>query len=253
MLADKRWKTATVARFEIPVASQRVVVSIATMLLAGCSALPLSPSPKGVTASSPLAGSAPTSSSAPVTAATSWPLVAVAGAGWTAHGLGGVPYTVMHCTAGTAIFRGRVQPLPDPRCTPGAIDTAVTQATIGQTICRYGGFTESVRPPYRLTEPAKYQAMTAYGDGWSARPYEFDHLVPLELGGASTTANLWPERNVGGIGRGSYVHNSKDQVENDLHSAVCSGQVPLAAAQQDIAANWTTAEAKLGVAYGSGH
>src|SRR5579884_2059421 len=36
--------------------------------------------------------------------------------------------------------------LPDPRCTPGAISPAVTQATIGTTICREG-YTETVRPP----------------------------------------------------------------------------------------------------------
>ncbi len=36
--------------------------------------------------------------------------------------------------------------LPDPSCTPGAIDPAVAQANIGSTICRTG-YTDSVRPP----------------------------------------------------------------------------------------------------------
>jgi hypothetical protein len=69
---------------------------------------------------------------------------------------------------------------------------------------------------------------------------ELDHLVSLELGGANDAANLWPE--VGG------VPNPKDKVENDLHKAVCSGKVALAAAQKAIASDWMTAEKELGLA-----
>lgn len=43
--------------------------------------------------------------------------------------------------------------LPDPRCTPGAIDTGATDANVHQTVCRKGGYTASVRPPRALTEP----------------------------------------------------------------------------------------------------
>jgi len=103
-----------------------------------------------------------------------------------------------------------------------------------------------------VNEPAKRMLIAAYGDydGSSASPYELDHLIPLELGGSSSTLNLWPEQNIGGTG--TYVHNAKDQVEDDLHTAVCDGQVSLAAAQQAIASNWTTAEAMLDVQFGSG-
>ncbi|POX44925.1 hypothetical protein [Streptomyces sp. Ru72] len=38
---------------------------------------------------------------------------------------------------------------------------------------------------------------------------------------------------------------SKDPVETELHTAVCSGKVTLAAAQQAIATDWITALAKL--------
>ena len=68
---------------------------------------------------------------------------------------------------------------------------------------------------------------------------ELDHLVSLELGGANDVANLWPE-----VGS---VPNPKDSVENDQHKAVCSGKVTLAAAQQAIASDWTTAEHTLGL------
>lgn len=128
--------------------------------------------------------------------------------------------------------------LPDPACTPGAIDPAVTQQNIQSTICR-SGYTATVRPSESQTERAKFDvAYIAYHVRHSAKS-ELDHLVSLELGGANDIANLWPE-----VGK---LPNPKDKVENDLHRAVCDGKVSLAAAQQAIAANWTTAEQRLGL------
>src|SRR5207248_165128 len=70
--------------------------------------------------------------------------------------------------------------LPDRSCTPGAIDPAVTQATIGSTICR-SGYTDTVRPPESQTETFKFDvAEPAYGQ--HDVHGELDHLVPLELG-----------------------------------------------------------------------
>lgn len=177
-------------------------------------------------------------------------LVIADGHGWTAAGLEGAAYASETCHAGSAVFRGQVQPLPDPGCTPGAIDPGVTQANLAQTICRPGGYTASVRPPESITEAAKLQAMRAYGLTGSPSLYEFDHLSPISLGGSSDSRNLWVERNVGGTG--GYILNAKDQLELDAHSSVCSGRVSLAAAQNAIATNWTTAEQTLGVTYKSG-
>jgi hypothetical protein len=129
--------------------------------------------------------------------------------------------------------------LPDPACTPGAVDPAVTQQNIHSTICRSGGYTTKVRPPESETERAKFDvAYPAYHVEHSATS-ELDHLVSLELGGSNDIANLWPE-----VGK---LPNPKDKVENALHRAVCDGEVSLSAAQQAIATNWTTAEAKLGL------
>jgi hypothetical protein len=128
--------------------------------------------------------------------------------------------------------------LPDPGCTPGAIDPAVTQQDIGKTIC-VSGYTRTVRPPESQTERAKFKvAYPAYGLADSTTS-ELDHLVPLELGGANDLSNLWPEA-------GS-VPNAKDQVEFALHKAVCARQVDLAAARLAIATDWKTAEAQLGI------
>jgi len=44
--------------------------------------------------------------------------------------------------------------LPNPSCTPGAIDPAVTQANIGSTICRAGYIDSVRRPPESQTEAA---------------------------------------------------------------------------------------------------
>ena len=141
-------------------------------------------------------------------------------------------------------------PLPDPRCTPGAVNTMVTQANVQSTICA-SGYTTSARPPESITEPAKNRSMAAYGSPGSASQYEYDHLVPLELGGSSDVRNLWPELDSGSPSQfdssDGFGDNAKDGVEDRLNAAVCSDQVSLAAAQRAIAANWTTAEAVLGV------
>lgn len=121
---------------------------------------------------------------------------------------------------------------PDPRCTPGALNPAVTQASIHRTICS-AGWTSTVRPPESVTEPEKFASMTAYGDHKSASRYEYDHLVPLELGGATNAArNLWPEPGAS--------PNPKDSVENALNRKVCDGKLTLAKARQLIASNWVT-------------
>lgn len=119
---------------------------------------------------------------------------------------------------------------PDPRCTPGALNPAVRQATIGRTICR-AGWTATVRPRAPITEAEKQDSMLAYGDMRPIRNYEYDHFVPLELGGATNDPrNLWPEPGAS--------PNPKDRAENELHRAVCERRVTLARAQQEIVANW---------------
>jgi hypothetical protein len=132
---------------------------------------------------------------------------------------------------GSCHARGRgLFSLPDPQCTPGAISPAVTQANIQSTICSYG-YTDTVRPPESVTEPEKGASLAAYGDTGSLHDYEYDHLVPLELGGASNDPrNLWPEPGAS--------PNPKDAVEDQLRQDVCDGRMSLAAAQRAIATNW---------------
>lgn len=120
--------------------------------------------------------------------------------------------------------------LPDPKCTPGVIDPRVTQDNIDSTIC-VPGHTKTVRPPVSVTEPQKLESMKSYGFTDSPSNYEFDHLIPLELGGApDDMRNLWPEPHSSSF--------TKDAVENYLHDQVCSGNMSLQEAQRDIANNW---------------
>ena len=158
----------------------------------------------------------------------------------TSHGLKQVrdPGKVTGTLHGHCTYQDKGQ-LPDPRCTPGSIDPVVTQANIRSTICK-GGWTEPhLRPPGSQTEAFKYDvAYPAYGTPRSEKT-ELDHLVPLELGGSNDATNLWPEY--------PPVPNPKDKVEGALNAAVCEGRVSLAAAQDAIAADWLTAEKKLGL------
>jgi len=137
-------------------------------------------------------------------------------------------------------------PLPDPVCTPGALNPDVTQATIGQTIC-VRGYTKTIRPPQSVTGPQKLASLAAYGDG-APTGYEYDHLVSLELGGApDDTRNLWPEPHAGVDGVGVDGSQLKDTVENTAKASICNGTLPLVDAQTGIATDWAALGRRLGV------
>ena len=123
--------------------------------------------------------------------------------------------------------------LPDPNCTPGATNPKVTQDTLADTICKTG-YTKSIRPPHDITDAEKRANAASYSYTGSFSDIEYDHLVPLELGGDPNDArNLWVEP--------GESPNPKDGIEHKLHQRVCAGTVPLAAAQQAVATDWTTA------------
>ncbi len=118
-------------------------------------------------------------------------------------------------------------PLPDSKCTPGALIATATK----DQIC-VSGYSATVRNVSSATKAAVFQE---YGiASHVAGQYEVDHLVSLELGGSNDIANLWPEAADPTPG-----FHEKDVVENYLHSQVCSGAISLAQAQQEVATNWT--------------
>lgn len=143
-----------------------------------------------------------------------------------------------HSTPAAATCKYRVDgALPDHGCTPGATNPQVTEATISTTIC-VSGWTATVRPPLSTTEPQKVAAIAAYGArfGSNLKAYEYDHLIPLEVGGSpDDPRNLWPEPDAVLHGFGSF---DKDDVENHLNALVCDGKMTLAAAQQIFEHDW---------------
>ena len=201
---------------------------VAMVLLAGCRVIVADP--VGPASSGKPVASAAQSGSSPFSSASQAGLVVI-------HDPGRVTGTL----SGRCRYRDAGQ-LPDPRCTPGSIDPAVTQANIHHTIC-VSGYTSKVRPSENQTERFKYDvAYPAYGTPRTERT-ELDHLVSLELGGSNDAANLWPENY-----RGFLNADDKDRVENYLHDAVCSGRMPLQTAQEAIARDWVKAycAARLG-------
>jgi len=114
---------------------------------------------------------------------------------------------------------------PDPKCTPGEI-TLVTK----EQICSRK--TASVR---KVTKAIKKQVVKKYNVNVKSQKIEIDHLIPLELGGANSQNNLWPQTDV------FPGFHEKDRLENKLHRLVCSGRIPLEEAQKTIAKDWVKA------------
>lgn len=182
----------------------------------------------------------------PLVAVVSALCVTTAGVAHADTGLRQIPIPVPPVVTGLPYPRSchAVGKLPDPVCTPGSVNPAVTQANIATTICKRG-WTATVRPPQANTGPVKRAAMKAYGIPASASgTTELDHKIPLETGGSDDSSNLWPE--VSDIPNAGF-RNRKDIVEGDLRAGICSGKISLSAAQIAIATDWTTAEQVLGI------
>ncbi len=90
--------------------------------------------------------------------------------------------------------------------------------------------------------PEKQRAVfKAYGmDENAARAYQVDYLINPQLGGNDRMENLWPEPYHATV----WNARAKDALETRLHAMVCSGQVDLHAAQQDLATDWIAAYKK---------
>ncbi len=111
-----------------------------------------------------------------------------------------------------------------------ALNPAVSQATIGSTIC-VSGWTATVRPPSTYTSQLKAEQLIEFKLPGRPRDYEEDHRLPLELGGApSDVHNLSPESHA--------TSYQKDGDENAYKLKVCSGSLSLAQAQSQFVAKW---------------
>jgi hypothetical protein len=138
--------------------------------------------------------------------------------------------------------------LPNPRLTPGAVNPKVTPETLADTICT-PGWTRTVRPPSAYTAALKLTQIVEYGySDRSPSHYQEDHLVPLELGGATRDPrNLWPQPETATLPDGTAVGaDEKDDLEDELRRRVCAGTMDLRDAQRAIAGDWVEAWIEAG-------
>jgi hypothetical protein len=118
----------------------------------------------------------------------------------------------------------------NPSLTPGAVNPALTK----QVLCSPGFSTK----PYRnVSQETKREVFARYHVIPSPRQYEIDHLIPLELGGANSISNLWPQSFL----TKPWNAHVKDTLENRLHELVCAGTVTLPSAREQIKTDWIKA------------
>jgi hypothetical protein len=130
--------------------------------------------------------------------------------------------------------------LPDPGCTPGAENPTVTLDILRSPAFRTGCIRNCV-----TTDSQKQVTYGWYGipsptnNTGDNQTCELDHLVPLELGGADTLDNIWPQCGPAGVSLKDRYFKQKDLVENYLTRQVKSGAMDLEEARHQIATDWT--------------
>ena len=100
--------------------------------------------------------------------------------------------------------------------------------TIGE-VCR----TRQAEVVAAVPEETRRQVFAAYGIRRDQKNFEVDYLITPDLGGSDSLRNLWPQPY-----SVSWNARAKDELEQRLHDLVCGGQLDLATAQREIAADW---------------
>jgi hypothetical protein len=122
-------------------------------------------------------------------------------------------------------------PLPDRRCSPGAYYAKLTKAVICSPSFRTSTLPQVTRATKRDVELEYGLAPKSYG-----KTLEIDRIVPLELGGSNSIANLYPEKAT--FSTRSPGYHVKDRLEHRLSTMVCSGQISLPSARRQLASSW---------------
>ena len=129
---------------------------------------------------------------------------------------------------------------PDPSCTPGAVNPALTLKVLSnknfKTGCERDQATSATKKKltygwYAITKPAN-----------NAEPHmvcELDHLISIELGGADTLDNIWPQCGPDGATGEDRFFKQKDLVENYLAAQIRAGKMKKSVVQVGIAKDWT--------------
>jgi hypothetical protein len=99
-------------------------------------------------------------------------------------------------------------------------------------ICSRRFHTSAIR---YVPQSEKFAVEREYGvpATYYGRSVEIDHIIPLELGGSNSIANLYFEH-----GKGKANYRLKDQTENRAKAWVCEGRLRLRTARRGFATNW---------------
>jgi hypothetical protein len=141
--------------------------------------------------------------------------------------------------------------VPDPACTPGAVNPTLTLTALKDPAFRTDCVRNQATPESRSSSEehsSKHFKTDTYG--WYGVPKptdnegknqtcELDHFISLELGGADTLDNIWPQCGPADVTLDNRFFKEKDTVENYLAWMVKHGEMELDEAQKGIAADWT--------------
>jgi hypothetical protein len=118
--------------------------------------------------------------------------------------------------------------LPDPKLTPGKV-------------------ARNAKDRSGITEETERKVFARYRIPWRRRlEFKIDHLVPLELGGADTIDNLWPQN----LRIKPYNAQRKELLTERLLAGIASGEMTLEQAQEEIRADWISCFVdRLGMVY----
>ena len=118
--------------------------------------------------------------------------------------------------------------LPNPKLTPGQLARRDKE--------RHG-----------VTEEMERRVFDRYHIPWRRRPeFKVDHLIPIELGGADTIDNLWPQS----LYTRPYNAQRKELLTQRLLARIAEGKMTLAQAQKEISEDWISCFVEhLGIVY----
>jgi hypothetical protein len=89
-----------------------------------------------------------------------------------------------------------------------------------------------------VTLAMEKKVFSRYRLPWSRRAeFKIDHLIPVELGGADTVDNLWPQN----LSAKPYSADRKELLTEMLLARIRAGQMTLAQAQEQISRDWIDA------------
>lgn len=118
-----------------------------------------------------------------------------------------------------ADLRAQEALLPNPKLTPGRV---------AQSEKDRGG----------VTVEMEQKVFARYRLPWSSRPaFKIDHLIPLELGGADTIDNLWPQS----LRARPYGWERKELLTEVLLQRIGKRQITLEQAQEQVSRDWIDA------------